>query len=79
MQQVRSGLRLSLYVLRLGAEGESWEDFGVISNNTINNFAPNQLSTFEWMMSRRPHNSKDVGVYFLVGGHEANLLVDFRR
>lgn len=62
------GRGLALHAFRLGAEGESWEDLGVIADDAINNFPPERLASGEWMMSRRPHNYKTAGVDFLVGG-----------
>ncbi|GEM_PF-324475 len=49
-------------------EDESWEDAGLVFDDTINNFPPLQLVTGDWMMSRRPHDYKTAGVHFLVGG-----------
>lgn len=62
------GPSLELHAFRLEPDGTSWEDAGVIADNTINNFPPKRLPTGEWMMSRRPHNYRETGVHFLVGG-----------
>ncbi|MCX6228184.1 MAG: exo-alpha-sialidase [Bacteroidia bacterium] len=45
-----------------------WEDFGLVSNNTINNFSPEKIATGEWLLSRRTYDYKTRGVDFLVGG-----------
>ena len=50
------------------AGSSSWQDSGVVSDNPINNFPPKRLPSGEWMMSRRTHNYKEIGVHFLVGG-----------
>ncbi|MEX2579315.1 MAG: exo-alpha-sialidase [Verrucomicrobiales bacterium] len=65
------GESLALHAFRLAADGESWEDTGVIADNTINNFPPKRIPTGEWMMSRRPWDYKSAGVDFLVGGVES--------
>lgn len=63
------GPSLELHAFRLtSAEQGTWEDAGVIADDTINNFPPKQIPTGEWMMSRRPHDYKQKGVHFLVGG-----------
>lgn len=63
------GPSLELHAFRLtSAEQGTWEDAGVIADDTINNFPPKQIPTGEWMMSRRPHDYKQKGVQFLVGG-----------
>jgi hypothetical protein len=64
------GPGLALHAFRFNASDESWENLGVISDNTINNFPPKRLPTGEWMMSRRSHDYKKAGVHFLVGGAE---------
>lgn len=65
------GPSLELHALRLRPDDESWEDIGVIADDTINNFPPRQLPDGDWMMSRRPHDYKATGVHFLVGGTSA--------
>ena len=62
------GSSLNLHAFRLISENETWEDAGVISENTINNFPPQKLPTGQWMMSRRTFDYKKTGVHFLVGG-----------
>jgi len=64
------GKSLKLRAFRWKEDG-TWEDAGLIHGDTINNFPPLRLSTGDWMMSRRPHNYKSVGVSFLVGGVKA--------
>jgi hypothetical protein len=61
------GKSLELRAFRL-TEDETWEDAGLVFDDTINNFPPLRLVTGDWMMSRRPHNYKSAGVHFLVGG-----------
>jgi len=62
------GPSLELHAFRWNPGEETWEDLGVVYDDTINNFPPKKLPTGEWMMSRRTH---DRNVYFLVGGTEA--------
>ncbi len=64
------GKSLELRVFRW-KDDETWEDAGRIHDDTINNFPPLRLSTGDWMMSRRPHDYKSAGVFFLVGGVKA--------
>jgi len=64
------GPSLKLYAFRLSQNGATWEGLGVIVDDAVNNFPPKKLPTGQWMMSRRPHNYKKVGVQFLVGGVE---------
>lgn len=64
------GKSLELRAFRWKTDG-TWDDAGLIHDDTINNFPPLRLSTGDWMMSRRPHNYKSAGVQFLVGGVEA--------
>lgn len=64
------GPSLELHAFRFNQENKRWEDMGAIYDNAINNFPPKKLPTGEWMMSRRPHNYKETGVHFLVGGIE---------
>jgi len=61
------GPSLELHAFRLQSDG-SWQDAGVVFDDTINNFPPMKLRTGDWMMSRRPHDYKTSGVHFLVGG-----------
>ncbi len=61
------GPSLELRAFRLQSDG-SWQDAGVVFDDTINNFPPMKLRTGDWMMSRRPHDYKTSGVHFLVGG-----------
>jgi len=65
------GPSLELRAFRFNKTRDVWEDAGLISRNTINNFPPLKLHTGEWMMSRRMHDYKDSGVHFLVGGVKA--------
>ena len=64
------GPGLELHAFRLASDGRRWDSLGAIVDDAINNFPPRRLATGQWMMSRRPHNYKDVGVHFLVGGVE---------
>ncbi len=61
------GPSLELHAFRLQSDS-SWQDAGVVFDDTINNFPPLKLRTGDWMMSRRPHDYKTSGVHFLVGG-----------
>jgi len=61
------GPSLELHAFRLDPKQMTWDDMGVVYDDTINNFPPKKLPTGEWMMSRRTH---DRDVYFLVGGVE---------
>lgn len=59
------GSGLELHAFRLNPKDETWEDIGVVYDNTINNFPPKILPNGEWMMTRR---SYDRDVYVLTGG-----------
>ena len=61
------GPSLELHAFRLQSDG-SWQDAGIVFDDTINNFPPMKLRTGDWMMSRRMHDYKTSGVHFLVGG-----------
>lgn len=65
------GKSLALHAFRWNGEQRRWESAGVVANNAINNFPPKQIPTGDWMMSRRTHDYKKVGVEFLVGGRDA--------
>jgi hypothetical protein len=65
------GPSLELRAFRWEGANGNWEDAGVVSKDTINNFPPLKLRTGDWMMSRRPHDYKDKGVHFIVGGTKA--------
>jgi hypothetical protein len=62
------GPSLELRAFRLNEVTLTWEDAGIVSKNTINNFPPLKLRTGDWMMSRRTFDYKDTGVHFLIGG-----------
>ncbi len=62
------GPGLELRAFRLNPENETWEDMGIVYDNTINNFPPKLLPNGEWMMTRRSH---DRNVYMLTGGTES--------
>jgi len=59
------GKSLELRAFRLNETDESWEDIGLVFDNTINNFPPKKLPNGEWMMTRR---SFDRHVFMLTGG-----------
>lgn len=61
------GESLELHAFRLQSVA-TWQDAGVVFDDTINNFPPLKLRTGDWMMSRRQHDYKTSGVHFLVGG-----------
>ena len=65
------GPSLALHAFRLDPTDESWEPAGVVCRNAINNFPPERVPNGQWMMSRRRHNYREVGVDFLVGGVNA--------
>jgi hypothetical protein len=65
------GPSLALHAFRLQSDGTTWKDAGVIATDAINNFPPHRLPTDEWIMSRRTHDYKRVGVHFLIGGKTA--------
>lgn len=65
------GPSLTLHAFRLDPADESWAPLGVVCRDAINNFPPERLPNGQWLMSRRRHNYRDVGVDFLVGGVEA--------
>jgi hypothetical protein len=60
-----------LHAFRPSADLARWEPAGVIAPDTINNFPPERLASGSWMMSRRPHNYRQAGVFFLIGGVQA--------
>ncbi len=65
------GPGLTLKAFRRQEAGNTWEDVGVIAENTINNFPPERLPDGQWMMSRRTYDYKKTGVHFLIGGVES--------
>lgn len=62
------GPSLELRAFRLNAANETWDDAGVVFQDTINNFPPHKLRTGDWLMSRRAHDYQKSGVHFLLGG-----------
>lgn len=65
------GPSLALQAFRWNADQSTWDHVGVLARDAINNFPPQRLPTGEWMMSRRAHDYKTMGVHFLVGGVKA--------
>ena len=65
------GPSLALQAFRLDPTHESWAPAGIVCRDAINNFPPERLPNGQWMMSRRRHNYREVGVDFLVGGVDA--------
>lgn len=65
------GPSLSLRAFRWNEGTSSWDDRGVVFDNTINNFPPERIPNGSWMMSRRAHDYQTTGVHFLVGGVDA--------
>ncbi|MFO0426906.1 MAG: FAD-dependent oxidoreductase [Planctomyces sp.] len=65
------GPALQLNAFRFEEQTGKWQDLGVISKNTINNFPPEKTPDGKWMMSRRMFDYKKTGVHFLVGGVNA--------
>lgn len=62
------GPSLALRAFRWNPSAQRWDDIGVVQDNAINNFPPQQLPTGEWGMSRRMHDYSKSGVQFLIGG-----------
>jgi hypothetical protein len=62
------GPSLELRAFKWNENTMAWDDMGVLYKDAINNFPPKMTAEGNWMMSRRPHNYKDKGVDFLVGG-----------
>ncbi len=62
------GESLELRAFKLDPDKETWEDIGLVYDNTINNFPPKLLPNGEWMMTRR---SYDRHVFILTGGIKA--------
>ena len=72
------GPSLALHALERNESNNSWRDLGVIVDNAINNFPPQQLADGNWMMSRRTFDYKKTGVHFVVGGaHEIDRWESF--
>jgi hypothetical protein len=65
------GKSLELHAFRVKGPNGPWEHAGLVYKDAINNFPPLKLRTGDWMMSRRPHDYRTAGVYFLVGGSKA--------
>ena len=59
------GPSLALHAFRFDKKKNSWEDIGVVYDNTINNFPPKLLPSGQWMMTRRTH---DRHIFMLIGG-----------
>lgn len=62
------GPSLELRAFRFDPATGTWHEEGLVFDDAINNFPPKRLPGGDWMMSRRTHDYKDVGVHFLVGG-----------
>ncbi|MEZ5199475.1 MAG: exo-alpha-sialidase [Bacteroidales bacterium] len=62
------GPSLELRAFRWNSDTKSWEDYGLVHKNAINNFTPKKLPSGEWLTSRRSFDYKDRGVDFMVGG-----------
>ncbi|ODS83523.1 MAG: hypothetical protein ABS46_06225 [Cytophagaceae bacterium SCN 52-12] len=58
------GLQLHAFRRVKGGKKE-WQHRGLVYDNAMNNFAPKQIPTGEWMMSRR---DKDANVHMMIGG-----------
>lgn len=65
------GKSLELRAFRFRKTDGVWEDAGMVFKDAINNFPPKQLRSGEWLMSRRKHDYRTTGAYFLVGGVKA--------
>ncbi|MFN9972545.1 MAG: hypothetical protein ACK58T_21910, partial [Phycisphaerae bacterium] len=55
------GPALQLNAFRFEEQTGKWQDLGVISKNTINNFPPEKTPDGKWMMSRRMFDYKKTG------------------
>jgi len=64
------GPRLQLLAFAWQPETKVWEKLGVVHDDAINNFPPQQLPTGEWAMMRRDHRNN---VSMLIGGVESPL------
>jgi hypothetical protein len=62
------GEGLSLQAFQWNGQSRQWDHLGMVFDNTINNFPPQQLPNGEWMMSRRDGMQN---VFTLVGGVKA--------
>lgn len=64
------GENLELRAFKWDRGSENWIKAGVIYKNAINNFPPKQISTGEWLMSRRTNklDEGNAGISFLIGG-----------
>ncbi len=62
------GPSLELRAFRWDEARQTWDDIGVVQDNAINNFPPQQLPGGEWAMTRRMHDYNTTGVQFLIGG-----------
>ncbi len=60
--------QLELLAYRYNDANEQWERFGKLFDNAINNFAPQKLSTGDWILTRRDSR---FNVSVLIGGREA--------
>jgi hypothetical protein len=65
------GPSLQLIAFRWNSENQDWEEYGVVNDNSINNFPPKKLPTGEWLTSRRSYDYSERGVDFMVGGVDA--------
>jgi hypothetical protein len=59
------GPSLNLHAFRWNPADRTWQDAGVVAEDTINNFPPVQMANGEWAMVRRDHQRN---VSFLFGG-----------
>jgi sugar lactone lactonase YvrE len=50
------GPSLQLLAFQWDSAGQNWNPLGVVYNDAINNFPPQQLATGEWAIVRRDHN-----------------------
>lgn len=62
------GEGLSLEAFRWSAEKKTWEAYGTVLDDAMNNFPPKKLPTGEYMMTRRDHQRQ---VSVMIGGVEA--------
>lgn len=59
------GAGLSLQAYEWNEKSKQWNHLGMVYDNTLNNFPPEQLPTGEWMMSRRDSLQN---TFSLIGG-----------
>ena len=62
------GKGLSLEAFHWNKKNESWDAYGTVRDDTLNNFPPKRLPTGQFMMTRRDHRRQ---VSVMIGGDKA--------